>query len=326
MYVRAHRRSSSFEPNVTALGLERDFYGDQADTRADDNITALEAELAATVRALNSERADAITNSERAKLVAALSIRSKAAREGLKALAPQLLSALRSAVEKTTIAEREFDKLATDHARIQRMVDEKVGVLPGLDRNGRLKQAVLIKARLMAELRAHKDSIIANIKAEAGTVLLTMEKEAERAADNAFLSVLRKSALPDMRVTRFDEFAYEIIESPATEPFILGDGMVVGIQSDGTPKLAIGDVDDDLLLVEVWLPISPTRALRGVKSRGGEFRTAHEVNQLSAKLSTDFFISSTTESLPIEELRGLIGTAEGVLTTEEVEELMLSLD
>lgn len=317
-YVHAHRKAASFQPNTSGIGQQRDFYGDPAISRADENITRAEDMLGDVVHRLVSGKGPAVTQEEFAVLAASLSLRTKKMREALKAASPRLMAALKDAVDVSTLAATEYDKFFADKQKIDGMIDAELAKASGIGRNEAAKFKFSARSQLFQEAKRRRDSTIAEIKTQFEIHMMRLINEASNIADKTFLKIFENSAVPDERVRLFGGLQYAVYDSPEGESFILGDCAVVAVQSDGRPKLALGNIDDELALCEVWLPISPRLAIVGRRNGFDALLPVAEVNRLSAILSQEFFVSDAPLSNQASTLIPLIGTAEPLLTPDEL--------
>lgn len=317
-YVHAHKKASSFQPNTSGIGQQRDFYGNPASSEADAHITRAEDVLGDVVHRLTSDTGTAVTQEEFAILVASLSLRTKKMREALKGASPRIMSALAEAMDVSTLASQEYDKFFADRRQLNALMDAELAKAPRLNRNEAAKFKAFAHSRLVQEARSRRDSVVSAIKVQFGILMKRLIAEASNIADGAFLRIFETSSAPDERVTLFKELQYAVCEAPEGESFILGDCAVVALQSDGRPKLALGNIDDGLALSEVWLPISPRLAVVGRRAGFDGSLAIAEVNRLSAMLSHEFFISDAPLSEQGSALTSLIGTAEPLLTSDEL--------
>ncbi|MGG6463223.1 DUF4238 domain-containing protein [Solilutibacter silvestris] len=314
-YVYVHRNQGSFLTNTSNIGHERDFYGNPEESTADENITRAETVLGEILkRALSNGQ---VAQSEYALLVASISIRTKKMRDALKNAAPQIISAMSTAINAKKLAEEEYDKFFSDKRGIDDLIDIELGKVH-LNRNQRATFKAIARAQLVQEAKSCRNETIDRIVSEFRGFFERLLNESENIADQSFLKIFKESSVPDKRVTLFEQLIYETYAASDSEFFILGDCGVVAIQSDGKVKLALGDVDDQLTMDEVWLPLSPKIAVIGRRPGNITKRSASEINMLSALLSSEFFLSHMPDDGQFKELKELIGSAEPLLSTEEL--------
>lgn len=316
-YVYAHRKSSSFQPNTGSIGKQRDFYGIPEASKADDNITLEEGRLAEVVNRANAEGDAGVSQDELAVLVASLSIRTKKIREALKEAAPRIIATLSKAYDVAREASRQYDDFFADKAQIERMIGAEIAQRR-MDRNQAAKARAFVRTGILQQAKARKEMAVLEAKAMFDALLTKLEGEASGIADSAFLRIFQESAVPDKRIELFRKLRYSIVDAPEGESFVLGDCAVVSVQSDGTPKLALGNVDEGLSLREVWLPISPKRAVVGCAEGFSPSLDTSGVNRLSAMLSHEFFITREPLTEKDSGLRDLIATIEPLLTPGEL--------
>lgn len=317
-YVRVFRKHSTFESNTSGVGKQRDFYGHPDSSNADAVITAGESQLAEIVQSLiTAGPTEEVNQQHCAILAASISLRTKSMRESIKAAGEKMLGFAQQRFDATALAGKEYDRFFADTRGISRLVNEQLAEAK-LDRN----QAAVFKQRAMNQIRrdaaATRDARIFEITSQFQHVMDNLFKEAGRIADKAFLGIFEESAAPQKRIELFGQMHYSIETSVDPHSYILGDCGTIAVQSDGAFKLALGNIDDELLMEEVWLPLSPSLAVVGRRGSFRSNRTSREINTASAALSTDFFISHSEADPTLDALRGTIGSLEPLLTKEEL--------
>ena len=320
-YVFAHRKGSSFQSNTSSIGQQRDFYGHPEESVADDNITRAENKLSEIVQRVLVDNRELVSQDDFALLFASLSLRTKKMRESLKGLAPELMRALREAANSVDLAANEFDRFFSDKKKISSLVEEQLSKIPGLSRDKRAALFQAEKSHLASQAASHRDKLIASVRQKFDQIVSRLVEEASSVADSSFLKIFENSSVPDARVSFFREFEYSVAEASDEERFILGDCAVVAIQSDGKPKLALGCVNDEVILGEIWLPLSPKLAVVGRRDGFRSGLSVGQINMVSARLSHEFFISGSSDLQSIDDLKNVIGTAESLLTMDELREI-----
>ena len=317
-YVHAHKKASTFQPNTGSIGLQRDFYGHPETSQADANITRAETLLGDVVIRLTSGNDSAVTQDELALLVASLSLRTKKMREALKDASPRIVAALAEAANATNLAGQQFDEFFADKKQVDGLIDAEMSKVPHLGRNQMAKFRANARSLVAHQARVRRDSLVSDIQSQFDAVMAKLIDEASGIADGAFLKLFADSTTPDKRAVMFKGFHYSLVEAPDGGGFILGDCAVVAMQSDGKPKLALGNIDDELALSEVWLPLSPRLAVVGLRAGRTSSLSVVEVNRMSAMLSHEFFITDSPPSKDTSALQALIGRAEPLLTPSEL--------
>lgn len=320
-YVFAHRKGSSFQPNTSSIGQQRDFYGHPEKSVADDNITRAENKLSEIVQQILVGNPELVSQGDCALLFASLSLRTKKMRESLKDLAPELMRALREAAISVDLAANEFDRFLSDKKNISSLVEEQLSKIPGLSRDRRAALSLAAKSHLVSQAASHRDELIESVRQKFDQIVSRLVEEASSVADSSFLKIFESSSVPDARVSFFRGFEYSVVKAQGDEKFILGDCAVVAIQSDGKSKLALGRVNDEVILGEIWLPLSPSLAVVGRRDGFRSGLSVSQINMASATLSHEFFISDSSDLESVDDLKNVIGSAESLLTTEELREI-----
>lgn len=318
-YVYAHHRTRApYATNVMNLGQERDFYGDPSDTSLDDAITRSEDQLGKTINKLNA--GETVTPEDIASLIAALSFRTKAMRRALTDLIPPFVEAGRTyLLEGRQLQDRLHHSLTDPKARkklIYEQIREKWG---NQSREQQAKLYALMLPKWKVLVQENESRLLAQARDMVEVGLKSLMDKASEVGDGAFLKALAKG--PDMpeRTKRLaTEMVFEVWEAPVGEHFLLGDCGTVGLFTDGKPRLPLGAMDDDVNLEVIFLPISPTRCVVARKPTASRSIDLAELNRLSASFSHEFFVSRQKEGLHLDELRGLIGTADPIASRDEI--------
>lgn len=305
------------------LGQERDFYGHPDQTSADDNITKGESHLAEIVNRLN-EAPETVPQEAYALLVAALAVRTKKMREAMADLVKTMAQSMGEAFDKHSLWRQEMDTYWSDPKKIDDLINGEIGKQPGMSREMRFKARAFAKQQWMGRKREVYEEMDRGARALVRHFFERMDAESADVADRAFRRVFEGDPAVPKRVDRLKEFRFYAMDATEAE-FILGDCAAVGVRSDGQPRLAIGDFDQDNPLDYIFLPISPERCV--VASRLGDISpyAVLDINRLSASLAHRFFISKSAKVDQLEELRELIGTAEPMASEADVAALMQSI-
>jgi len=133
-------------------------------------------------------------------------------------------------------------------------------------------------------------------------------------AHNRSLSrMLRSTPLTEY----LEKLEWRIVRSPG-RPFILGDGVVIGWR-ESTGFIHV--LNSALSEVNIGVPISRDAALVGeVPASMGI--PEHNLNQGSAELSLEFFVSAKNSDCE-REYQSLIGAKAQLLSTEEIKASLL---
>lgn len=317
-YVHVHERRAKYSPSTNGVGAVRDFYSTQEDTSADDNITESESSLGLVLNQIMSTRS-LPSGSDVPSLFAALSIRTLKVRSAMQKLAPEMIAALRErSMEQANVLDV-IDEQMNDSAWLNAQVDKVLLPLGRLDRNKRAGLAALLVRKVKVDLEKQRPAIVEQFNIQANLFFDQLESQAADAANRGLSRFFSDPASLGKRSAFFDDFDYKLLES-GSEKFILGDCAVGALDSSLIPRLAIGNIDKNVTLDQVFLPVSPELLIHGTKGCNGLLTSSSEINKLLAKLSHKFFISQEAESPHIDELKTLIGTAESpILNLEELD-------
>lgn len=315
-YVHVHEQRMRYSPSTVGVGAIRDFYSTTEDSRADDNITAAESVLGGIVnRAIRTKTLP--PKSDIAMLFSALSIRTLKMRNAMSELAPAMIAALRQKAAEQTWALEVIERQINDEAWISAQIDEKLQEHGHIDRNKRAAMKTWLRPKLKKELGENGPRLVAEFNALAHNAFDHLEDEAATIANEALSKLFIDPNGLEKRNAFFSDFEYRLIERTA-ESFVLGDCAVVALDSQSKPRVAMGDVDSDMVLEQIFLPISPDLILYGARGTAKPPSLDHvEINKLSAMLSNHFFISFEESTPHIEELKKLICTATSPIVSAE---------
>jgi hypothetical protein len=320
--VYAHERSRVYSPNVMGLGQERDFYGSPAESGLDEAITATEDRLAAIHRRLIEGYGGEIASEEAASLISAISIRTKSMREAMGSLGPTIVSALEAHVQDEDKLREAFRKEGANPKLFNDAVAEQFAKMPHMDRNKKAAFVALARREFDRYRVEQEDEIVRQMKRHAVEFIAYLRTRAAELADTGFLRALNRDPAMPMRTERFALFSYSVAKAEEGAFYILGDCGPVGVFSDGSSRLVLGDIDDDATIDAVLLPISPELCLIGQRVPTILDTSPESVNRLSASLSHRFFVSNRSGEGEFAELRKLIGTAAPIATEDRILALM----
>lgn len=322
-YVHAHHRiHGTYGTNVMGLGQELDFYGSPEDTSLDDAITDGEKQLAITVNRLNS--GEPVEPEAMATLICALGIRTKSMRTALGEMIPVLLEAGRARLLNGKRTQQELASSLHDPKKRRKLIYERIlkdyGHL-SREQQGKYYAVILPKWKIMVQENEHR--MLAEVKAELDRVFNHMQANADTIANNSFHQALAKGPESPIRSQRMaEEMTFELWDASAGEHFILGDCGPVALFTDGKPRLALGAIDKDVEMAMVFLPVSPTRCIVGRAPASDGRPSVQVLNEISASLSLEFFVSSQPETASLTTLRQLIGSLVPIASEQEVMRLL----
>lgn len=314
-YVHVHEQRLSYSPSTTGVGAIRDLYSTTEDTRADDNITASESVLGEILNRVFRTKA-LPQSSDTAMLFSALSIRTLKMRNAMKELAPAMISTLTRMAAEHGGALEALDKQINDVAWIDAQVDKQLREHGQTDRNRRAAMKAFIKPQIRRELEDKKPRILAEFNALSRQLFDHIESQAAAIANQALSRFFTDASAVEKRSTFFDEFTYSLVER-TQESFVLGDCAVAALDNQSRPRVALGNIDEQVVLDQIFLPISPGLLIRGARDPGATAPESAEINRLSAMLSNHFFISFESATPHIDELKMLIGAATTPIVSPE---------
>ena len=321
-YVYVHESSRSYAPSTMGVGQERDFYGSAEESPADDNITLSETRLAKTLNWLNSDPS-AVSQEDQATLVAALVVRTRQMRESMSGMIQTTSVEMASAIEQQGLLKRELQTFWTDGQKLDRLIAEQLANVATIPDELRGPMAMQLKQAWYANQAALSAQMEEMGQQLANEFFSRMEREAAQIADNSFRRVFEGDPTVPARVASLVErYAFAAIEADPGEKFILGDCAAIAFRSDKAPRIPLGDVNDQIPLDFIYLPISPTRCVAAMKRGATPWASTADINRASASLSHRFFISQSPEPAGLGELKALIGTAEPLATNEDIQMML----
>ena len=123
-----------------------------------------------------------------------------------------------------------------------------------------------------------------------------------------------------------EELRIDVWDAPAGECFILGDCGPVAMFTDGKPRLALGTIDNEVAMANVFLPILPTRCIVGRRHANDRALSVAELNKISAALSHEFFVSNQPDDVCLTTLLKSIGSLVQIATEEDIVRLFAEDD
>lgn len=306
-YVHVHEQRHHYSPSTTGIGAKRDFYSSTQDTRADDNITQAESSLVQIIEQIIQKK-QLDNSSNTAMLFSLLSIRTLKMRNAMADLAATMLAVLREKSRKDGWTEQIVEKQINDRAWIDAQIDERLRSFGKIDRNNRAFLKAKLKPQIKKELELNRLKLLRDFNDLVQVAFFSLEAQAAEIADKAFATIFVESSLLEKRNALFEEFQFSLLES-SSELFVLGDCAVASLDSEGNPRLALSNWSDDVVLKQVFLPVSPRILIYGTRDSTSTIPNDADINKLSVALSNRFFISFDESTPHIEELKPLICTA-----------------
>jgi hypothetical protein len=314
-YVHVHEQRLIYSPSTTGVGAKRDFYSTTQDTRADDNITAAESVLSKVIDQIIRTK-QLPHSADVSMLFSSLSIRTLKMRNAISELAPTMFAVLRKKATEEAWALEAIEKNINDQAWIDAQIEEELRKIGPVDRNKRATMKAWLGPRLKKELEANKPRLLAEFNELAQNAFDHLESQAATIANDAFSRIFNDTSGLEKRNLLFGEFVYMLVEK-TSESFVLGDCAVAALDSQGRPRIAMANIDEQVLLKQIFLPISPDLLIYGTRDSSAPLPESVEINKLSAMLSNHFFISREESTPHIEQLKELICTATTPIVSAE---------
>ena len=322
-YVHAHHKThGTYGTNVMEIGQELDFYGGPEEGSLDDAITDGEKQLALTVNRLNAnEQVEAI---HMATLLSALSIRTKAMRNAFADMMPPLIITARTRLLNGKRLQSELRESLRDPKKRRNLIYEQIRKDYGhFDREQQAKLYGKMIPKWDIFVQENEENLIREMRSIIHHLTETMEHEAKKIAEKAFLAALTKDPESLVRAQRIaEELTFEIFETPPGEHLILGDCGPAAIFTDGKPRLVLGAIEEGVEIDMIFLPVSPNRCLIGRRASHTKNLGSSDFNKISASLSHEFFISDQGDIDNLANLRQTIGSLAPIATEEEIYQLI----
>lgn len=293
-FVHVFKKDQDYTVNLGGAGAERDFYGDQTDTQLDDEITRGETELAGILQAINSDFEG--TDPEGcAQLMAALSMRTKAMRDALTSMMPVMLEGVRHKLGNEKALIEDTRRQIMEPAYFRRQFERVYrGQIP-TNRDQRAKFLEAAKTKMLFEYRRKEADFGREAKIFIDSMLSVLAKKVDEIGHRSFQDALRRDPHMPKRVEWMKEMSFSVLDAPTGSAFILGDCAVIGYYSDGEFRLPLANVNDEVRLLAMLMPCSPTRCLIAKREGVATSFSVDQVNLQVASLSGEFFISSNSE-------------------------------
>ncbi len=304
------RERPPFETNITNVGAEGDFYGSAGKGSLDDEITRREGEFASLIDALRRSQAQVPDGSVQllASFVLHVAARSSNVRDAFAEGADRVFGTLASAVSTPEGAAKVTKEHLRSHPKtIRKMVREKL--TERLGRRPTRNELAIAEARAKPTFLAAIDEVAPAIYWQAAEVMRRLQSEIEPAIKRA-----HNTALPRVmsKAGRREQLLRKLVWTVVSfgEPVILGDIGPIALCDDGRYDRLLADMEK---VQGIVLPISHHQAVVG--SSGKVDLLPALLNQASAELSRDFFVSSTREVDP--RLHQVLSARAAILSDEE---------
>lgn len=322
VYVHRKGAAKPFLANTRGVGQQRDFYGGPESPELDEAITRTETSLAKVLRAVNGDSPGAVPREDIALLIVALSMRTKTVRQALLDLSSGVLGAAKSRIPGEAASRALLQSSFKDGKRIDEAIDRELRNHPEMSRNQRSQFKKVAKDRWTSEFEKNERKYAAEFRESLAQHIEQLSACAAAIGDRAFLQALSRDPSMPERTARFAGFEFSVLDTDAAAPFILGDCVAFATYTDGKARLALADLDDEIRIQRLFLPVSSTRCMVGQARNNEREISVGEINRMSASLSLDLFISNMPECEDTHSLRRLIGTSAPYSTDEGLIQLL----
>jgi len=322
VYVYRKGTAKPFPANTRGVGQQRDFYGGPESPELDEAITRTENRLAKVLRAVNGDNPGTVPPEDIALLIVALSMRTKTVRQALLDLASGVLEAAKSRIPDEAASRALLEGSFRDGKQLDEAIDRELRNRPEMNRNQRRQFRRFAKDRWASEFEKNERKYAAEFRDSLAQHIEQLSACAAAIGDRAFLQALSRDPSIPERTARFAGFEFRVMNTGAEAPFILGDCVAFATYTDGEARLALADLDDEIRIQRLFLPVSPIRCMVGQMLDNECEISVGEINRMSASLSLELFISNMPECESTRSLHGLIGTSVPYSTDEALIQLL----
>lgn len=302
------RGKEAIELNVTKIGVEKDFYGNELDER----ITKLETGFASLAEDLRNGNGR-IRKPEIGDLVAHLSLRTRALRQSAIELATNMADRVRGHFSQAEVLKSAVRKRLTRAELLQRLRQ-------GLANQG-LKR-VDIERRILAagpQLMALWEQKLNEGAEKMAPVVDRAMREGARVLPASmrvsFIEALSRGLDNNPRVLAYRRFNWFVL--PTEESLVLGDSVCV-FETEGDRRCKPWD-DEASPGKRILMSLAPRRLLIGTYELKLPDLDVHAVNQAFVKCSLEFFVSARPLVGSEAQMAGDIGTWSGIAGDGELD-------
>jgi Protein of unknown function (DUF4238) len=308
--VRVWRYCCSGEPielNVTKIGVEKDFYGNELDER----ITKLETGFASLAEDLR-HRNGRINRVEIGDLVAHLSLRTRALRQSGIELATKMADRIRDHFSQAEVLKAAARRRLTRAELLRRLRQELAN--QGLTR-------VEIERRILAagpKLVALWEQKLSEGAEEMAPVVDRVMREGAKGLPASmrvsFIEALSRGLDNNPRVLAYRRFNWFVLST--AESLILGDSVCV-FETDGDRTFKPWD-DETSPGKRILMPLAPGRLLIGTHESEVPDLDLLALNQAFARCSLEFFVSARRLVGSERQIVESFGTWSGIASDGEL--------
>jgi hypothetical protein len=303
------KKRGPFETNIINVGVEKYFYGGDGELNVDDDITDFEGEYAPLLDELREHKGQLeISDPKIANLITHFVVRTKHIRDSYRESIEYLAELIRqyfsdfNNIKRAMLGNPEMirdniEKGFIDHPEL---LPYKHFLMP------------LIPKLLFNYINNNKDELHKFCQDYFDMIIKVVPK----AMKEGHIKGLTQSLTPEPRVEDYKSLRWFIYNS--NELLILGD---IGclIEVEGERRFKSMNVEDDVVK-NIFLPIAKRQILIGTSLSAITRVNINNLNEMIAKCSREFFISS--EYCPVKQsLVYLLGSETGIYSKEEVEQI-----
>jgi hypothetical protein len=288
------RDGKPIELNVTKIGVEKDFYGDDLDER----ITKLETGFASLAEDLRNQNGP-IDKADIGDLVAHLSLRTRALRQSGIELATKMVDRVRDHFSQEEVLKAAARRL-TRAELLQRIRQQLAS--QGLKRFEIERRILAAGPRLVAMLEQKLNEGAEEMAPVVDRVMREGAKELPASMRVSSIEALSRGLEKNPRALAYRRFDWFVL--PTAESLILGDSVCV-FEKEGDRAFKPWD-DEASPAKRILMPLAPGRLLIGTHESDVPDLDILAVNQAFARCSLEFFVSSrrlvSSEAQMVESL------------------------
>jgi hypothetical protein len=301
------RGGEAIELNVTKIGVEKDFYGNELDER----ITRLEtsfASLAADLRNRNGR----VNNADIGDLAAHLSLRTRALRQSGIQLATKMVDRIRDHFSQADVLEAAARRRLTRAELLQRVRQELAK--QGLKRVEIERRILAAGPRLVGLWEQKLNEAAEEMAPVVDRVMRDGAKGLPASMRVSFIEALSRGLDTNPRVLAYRRFNWFVL--PTTESLILGDSVCV-FETDGDRTFKPWD-DEASPGKRILMPLAPGRLLIGTQESEVQEPDVLAANQAFARCSLEFFVSPRRLVASEAQMVESLGTWSGIASDGEL--------
>ena len=310
----------SFESNIINVSVETYFYGKEGEANVDDEMTDIEAGFDVLLADLRErDNAYQIPDPKMAEFVAHLSIRTKHIRDSIIETSGGLMNRFTEHLGDPNRLRSWILEYYRRHPEVmEKAIDDYLEKIH-LPRHKKsvLKQR-LLKMNLRPEVAVGRmDKQITRYSSILNALGPIFQKKLPTMGKEGHIKALAKGLVPQPRLEDYQKLNWFVCKSD--ELLILGDLGCLFEVAGKKRFISLNAKKDDLK--NIYLPISSDSLVVGTPSSAMPEVNVKFLNEISAKISREFFICRES-SAEMQELLPTIGTEAEILSDDEIEQLL----